>query len=236
LTLIHANAPTKRVREMVEILRRADAEGLNPEVYDGPRWVERFAQLESSHSPEGEARFDVALTVCAMRYISDVRIGRINPEHFQFGPGLSNARNSICRASCGNSFPSRLASKHGGQHRASVRAIQGDSPSFAQVYGVGERRRWRKVARVTGHPVRRRSYEGISRLASRLRLIADLPRDAVIPADSKVYVGPLVDAVKRFQERHGLTPNGYLTVDTVEQLNVPLRAGPAKRQEFSRSP
>jgi murein L,D-transpeptidase YcbB/YkuD len=63
-----------------------------------------------------------------------------------------------------------------------------------------------------------------------------LPRDAVIPADSKVYVGPLVDAVKRFQERHGLTPNGYLTVDTVEQLNVPLRAGPAKRQEFSRSP
>jgi murein L,D-transpeptidase YcbB/YkuD len=49
-------------------------------------------------------------------------------------------------------------------------------------------------------------YEGISRLASRQRLIGDLPQDAVIPADSKVYQGPLVDAVKRFQERHGLTP------------------------------
>jgi murein L,D-transpeptidase YcbB/YkuD len=33
-----------------------------------------------------------------------------------------------------------------------------------------------------------------------------------------------VDAVKRFQKRHGLTSNGYLTVDTVEQLNVPLRS------------
>jgi murein L,D-transpeptidase YcbB/YkuD len=65
-------------------------------------------------------------------------------------------------------------------------------------------------------------YEGISRLATRLRLIGDLPQDALILPDSKVYEGPLVDAVKRFQKRHGLTPNGYLTVDTVEQLNVPL--------------
>jgi murein L,D-transpeptidase YcbB/YkuD len=78
---------------MVEILRRADAEGLNPEDYDGPRWAERFAHLESSHSPEVEARFDVAMTVCAMRYISDVRVGRINPKHFQFGAWTSNTRN-----------------------------------------------------------------------------------------------------------------------------------------------
>jgi murein L,D-transpeptidase YcbB/YkuD len=67
-------------------------------------------------------------------------------------------------------------------------------------------------------------YEGILRLSSRLRLIGDLAQDAVIPADSKVYQGSLVDAVKRFQERHGLSPNGYLTLDTVEQLNVPLRS------------
>jgi len=85
LTWIQGDAPTKRAREMVEMLRRADAEGLNPEDYDGPRWAERFARLETSHSSEEEARFDVALTVCAMRYISDVRIGRINPKHFQFG-------------------------------------------------------------------------------------------------------------------------------------------------------
>jgi L,D-transpeptidase-like protein len=52
-TWIQANAPIKRAREMVDILRRADAEGLNPEDYDGPGWVERFAQLESSDSPRG---------------------------------------------------------------------------------------------------------------------------------------------------------------------------------------
>src|SRR4029077_16415069 len=30
-------------------------------------------------------RFDVALTVCAMRYISDLHIGKVNPRHFDFG-------------------------------------------------------------------------------------------------------------------------------------------------------
>jgi murein L,D-transpeptidase YcbB/YkuD len=65
-------------------------------------------------------------------------------------------------------------------------------------------------------------YDGVPRLARLLRLVGDLPESAVIPADSRLYDGPLVEAVKRFQERHGLRPDGYLTVDTLEQLNVPL--------------
>ena len=55
-----------------------------------------------------------------------------------------------------------------------------------------------------------------------LRLIGDLPESAVIPADSRLYEGALVEAVKRFQQRHGLRPDGYLTVNTLDQLNVPL--------------
>ena len=30
-------------------------------------------------------RFDAALTVCVMRYISDLHIGKVNPKHFDFG-------------------------------------------------------------------------------------------------------------------------------------------------------
>jgi hypothetical protein len=39
-----------------------------------------------------EARFDLALTVCTMRYISDMRIGRINPKHFAFGLVVSQKK------------------------------------------------------------------------------------------------------------------------------------------------
>ena len=224
LTWIQGNAPTKRAREMVEILRRADTEGLNPEDYDGARWVERFAHLESSHSPEGEARFDVALTVCAMRYISDVRIGRINPKHFQFGLDVEHKKLNL------PSFLRELVSEQTDPEAQ----LAGIEPPFPQYKAARQALlRYMELAKeddgeelpqppgilFAGGP-----YEGISRLASRLRLIGDLPQDAVIPPDSKVYEGPLVDAVRRFQKRHGLTSNGYLTVDTVEQLNVPLRS------------
>jgi murein L,D-transpeptidase YcbB/YkuD len=48
------------------------------------------------------------------------------------------------------------------------------------------------------------AYDGTSQLAERLRRSGDLPQSAAVSADSKVYVGALVDAVKQFQRRHGL--------------------------------
>ena len=54
------------------------------------------------------------------------------------------------------------------------------------------------------------------------RLLGDLPVKAEIPADSALYTGALVEAVKRFQDRHGLEPDGRLGPDTVSQLNTPL--------------
>lgn len=76
---------TERSHFVIEVLLQADREGLHAEDYDGPRWAERLTQLENPHKPEDEARFDVALTVCAMRYFSAVRVGRINPKHLRFG-------------------------------------------------------------------------------------------------------------------------------------------------------
>ena len=52
--------------------RDADNEGLNAEDYDASRWSGRIAKLETPHSPQDEAKFDLALTVCTMRYVSDI--------------------------------------------------------------------------------------------------------------------------------------------------------------------
>jgi murein L,D-transpeptidase YcbB/YkuD len=43
-----------------------------------------------------------------------------------------------------------------------------------------------------------------------------------MPEDTNLYSGPLVDAVKHFQERHGLAPDGRLGQETLKQLNKPL--------------
>jgi len=63
---------------------------------------------------------------------------------------------------------------------------------------------------------------GIAGLTNRLRLLGDLPDSVTIPPDSKVYEGPLVDAVKHFQVRFALRPTGDLDYKTVVEMNVPL--------------
>ena len=66
------------------------------------------------------------------------------------------------------------------------------------------------------------SYADAPRLNRLLSLIGDLPAGSV-PADSELYQGALVNAVKRFQSRHGLKPDGRIDTTTLEQLNTPLR-------------
>jgi murein L,D-transpeptidase YcbB/YkuD len=48
-----------------------------------------------------------------------------------------------------------------------------------------------------------------------------LPQSA---GESPSYDGALVDGVKRFQVRHGLTPDGKLGATTIRELNTPLNA------------
>jgi murein L,D-transpeptidase YcbB/YkuD len=64
------------------------------------------------------------------------------------------------------------------------------------------------------------AYPGTAPLARILRDLGDLPEDAAALADS-TYGGPLVDAVKKFQERHGLTPDGVVGTSTLAALNHP---------------
>ena len=74
-------------------------------------------------------------------------------------------------------------------------------------------------------------YAGVAALAAILRDLGDLPASAAVPADG-TYGGGLVDAVKKFQGRHGLTPDGVIGPGTLVALNHPY----AKRlQEIEES-
>ena len=73
----------------------AEQKGLSAEDYDGPRWNERLAKLKPATTQPSEAdavRFDAALTVCVMRYISDLHVGKVNPKQFAFGLDVETKR------------------------------------------------------------------------------------------------------------------------------------------------
>jgi len=80
-----------------------------------------------------------------------------------------------------------------------------------------------KLPEVTKPIAPDQTYAGVPRLARFLRLVGDLPADATLTGDAQTYGGALVDAVKRFQRRHGLDEDGRLGPGTIKQLNVPLQ-------------
>src|SRR5215471_3636425 len=90
LPWVRDGRPTPQAVAITEVLAQSDAKGLGPEDYDASRWPDRMARLERSQSATAVsdsdlAKFDLALTVCVMRYISDLHIGKVNPKAFHFG-------------------------------------------------------------------------------------------------------------------------------------------------------
>ena len=79
LSWIHGGHARAQARVLISLLQGADDRGLNPEDYDGPRWSERLATLQGSVSETQLVRFDLALTVCVMRYIGGVHLVRLDP-------------------------------------------------------------------------------------------------------------------------------------------------------------
>jgi murein L,D-transpeptidase YcbB/YkuD len=213
---------TAQALAIIEILKQADSQGLDPEDYDGGRWVARLAGLEKPHAADEAAIFDAALTVCVMRYISDCHIGKINPEHFKFGLSVEAKKYDLPaflreRLVNGRDMQAELAQI--GPPFAGYKRTLAALQQYLQLarQDDGEKLTVPAKAIAPGSP-----YDSIRRLTSLLRLLGDLPANTAVPADSNLYQGALVDAVKRFQGRHGLTPDGRLDRQTLANLNTPL--------------
>jgi murein L,D-transpeptidase YcbB/YkuD len=218
---IRDGRPTSQALAVLDILKQADTQGLDPEDYDGSRWTDRIARLQRSRAGGDGATFDAALTVCLMRYISDCHIGRVNPQHFKFGLNVEEKKYDLPSFLRGRLVDGDVKTElaHIGPpfagYKRTLEALQRYLRLASQ--DDGEKLPASKKPVVPGSP-----YDAIPRLTRLLRLVGDLPADAVVAADSNLYQGALVDAVKSFQSRHGLKPDGRLDEPTLKNLNTPL--------------
>jgi len=217
---IQGGQPSPQALALIQVFRDVSKRGLEPEDYDASRWDARLQALKQPNADP--VPFDVALTVCAMRLVSDLHIGRINPEHFHFGLSVEGKKYDLPRFLREQLIPA-----------ADVSAVlDGVEPPFG-----GYRRsraalaRYAELARgaaIETLPAPAKSirpgeqYAGAAPLRRRLALVGDLPPDAPAPADPAVYDAALSEAVKRFQGRHGLDADGRLGAGTVQEINVPL--------------
>lgn len=217
--------PTAQARQAIALMLGADQKGLSADDYDGPRWSDRLAKLKPAAQQPTEAdalKFDLELTVCMMRYVSDLHIGKVNPKHFAFALDEESRKYDLAE----------FLKEHvvnGGDIDASLAQVEPPYPGYRrtiqalQTYTAlaskddGEQLPATKKPIVPGD-----SYPGVPRLTRLLKLVGDLPANADVPADPPIYQGALVDAVKNFQRRHGRDPNGRIDAQTLADLNVPL--------------
>jgi murein L,D-transpeptidase YcbB/YkuD len=212
--------PTAQAQAIIEVLQQAQERGLDPEDYDASRWAARVAQLSQ---PAAAAHFDVALTVGLMRYVSDLHVGKVTPKQVKFAIAEKTSRLDLAQflrqdLIAGPDVKSELNSVEP--------RFQGYQRTQAALRRYLELARQDNGAPLPAPPKSLEAgghYAGVLPLAERLRLLGDLPGDAAMPRDN-LYEPPLMDAVKRFQDRHGLTPDGRLGAQTLKQLNTPIAA------------
>jgi L,D-transpeptidase YcbB len=219
--------PLAQALAMVQQLKQAQLKGLNPEDYDASRWDARVAKLAPAVSNPAQTdliHFDLALTVAAMRYLSDLHIGRVNPQHFKFGLGEGPQKIDLAdflrvKLLPAQDVPAVILSverPYAGYRRAEAAlahylqlAAQGDGPPVPMPP---------KSVRPGD------TFAAMPQLVRRLHQLGDLAAVDDPSTQGTVYQGVVVDAVKHFQTRHGLEPDGVLGKGTIADINRPLSA------------
>jgi murein L,D-transpeptidase YcbB/YkuD len=220
---VREGQPTPQALAVISALEDGQKKGLNPEDYDASQWPARVVALKAgSANADTVAQFDAALTISAMRYLSNLRIGRLNPKPLAFGIDLDQKHYDlpqllVQRILAASNVPevlSEVEPQYLGYQRTET-ALQTYLNLAAQEHS-------------DPLPIPQRtlksgdSYIGAPKLDQRLRLVGDLPQSAAANPNATTYVGPLVAGVKHFQARHGLNSDGKLDKETLRQLNMPL--------------
>ncbi len=173
--------PSAQALAFIQAFQDAAKKGLNPEDYDASRWAGLVAKLPGKNDDD-IAQFDAAMTVCVMRYISDLRIGRVNPTHFNFDINTEDKKYDLPEFVSDNAVdatdvPKLIASVEpdSDQYRKTEAALahyldyakqQAASPDLSQ-----------PLPAVAGPLSAGATYAGADALKARLQLEGDMPPD-----------------------------------------------------------
>ena len=216
--------PGPQALQAVEVLATSASHGLTPQDYNATALAQAVMQAGQGAAPQAAvmARLDQALTQAMTHYLSDVHLGRIDPQkiHHNFSPpqreafdaaaylqtAVASGRFAEAAAEAAPRLPlyAKLRDALAG-YRALVNHAAWHQPLPALRGGL------------RGKLVPGQSYAGLAALADRLAALGDLAKDAAVPTR---YEGVLMNAVKAFQRRHGLAADGVMGKSTLAQLQV----------------
>lgn len=224
------------IDRLVDVIRESVADGLNPSDYHLDE-IRNFAD-NPPDSPALKARADLLMTDAVFTLMSDMRSGKVDPGSLDPNWNLASPKpganydQTLMTAVMGSKFPEMIS------------ALRNSSPKYVQLRKA--LLRYRKIADNGGwQPV----YQGpnidtvgqvdrrMPLIRQRLILSGDLSPDAsadqnaaavpdssaTTPPPDKVYTQELFNAVKAFQQRFGLSPDGVIGIATLNAMNYPAK-------------
>ena len=201
-------------RELQRALERARAEGLDPSDYPVSAVDALIAGPPDSDSL---AALDVSTTYALLRYATDLTLGRVPP-------GLTD---TMWSASVRRPDPVRLAAAglETGRVGKTLGSMSPAHPGATRLRAALET--YRRIADRGGWPVVPTGYSlAVGVHGPRVRLLQRRLRETgdLVGGDSLDRFSQAIDsAVRRFQSRHGLAPDGIVGPLTLAALNVPAQ-------------
>jgi len=230
LIWVDGDHPNRRYEQLVNILRGAPHQGLDPRQYDVKSAPGLPVRVSTDSAPtipnDRAAEFDVWVTFALFRYATHVSAGQLDPHAFESQWTLRPERVDLVKTLAQAVTTSDLSK--------SIDRLAPNHPEYVALQGVLDRYRaiqaqggWPPVPQV------RRLKEGESNpavpvLRRRLVITGDLSAPRAQGAShaqeetSPVFDATLAEAVRRFQERHRLKADGIVKADVVAAMNVPV--------------
>ena len=214
------NRPHAQAQQAVRVLLKAADEGLEPQHYQAAALSQAITGADTGPAltPAEQAHLDAKLTQAMLHYLNDLSRGRVNPS--QIKADFSSAGAALDVATW-----LQLAVREQRLDQA-VTQLATQAPmaaplrqALARYRALSRHPAWQSpLPPLPKHKLEAgQAYAGLPLLAQRLQALGDL--DTATPGPERLE-GKLLDALMRFQERHGLAADGVLGAQTLQQINI----------------
>lgn len=217
LLWIDGDRPNNRYRQFAKAVDSAEDHGLPRALYALP--IDGADRNGARISADQAPQIDTKVTATFLRYFSHLIGGRLDPGAlhplWKFKPERPDLAAALSNA------------LKNGDLAAAMQRLQPQQPEYRELETALAR--YRAIAAKGGWPAvpltrpltPNQQSPVVPALRQRLAIEGDLdPSHEKDP--NPVYDATVADAVRRFEERHRLTPDGIIDRATIEALNVPV--------------
>jgi murein L,D-transpeptidase YcbB/YkuD len=213
-----------RADKAIALLQNAGADGLVPTDYNTASLVNLHDALAADPTnPDKQKSLDTALVAALSLFVHDMWLGRVNPTLLDYDYNQSAKQAALdirvndmliaddpaaVAESLQPTLPLYKPLRTMLAHYRQLAAEHPDPPALPPLPG-------KKLE--PGTP-----WAGAAALVQWLAVLGDADANTVAVDEHGDYAGPMVEAVKHFQARHGLDADGVIGALTYQTLNTPL--------------